>query len=134
MKNKPITIKSLNNNNNSQNNERKQKLADLKKSYKKIRQKKRKTKKSTFILGKLGEKISVLIKNNATRRKVKQEHGLLKQKSINEIKKHLYDKNLLKIGSTAPNDVLRTLYEQSILAGDVTNTSNEVQIHNFMNK
>jgi len=134
LKNKPITIKSLNNNNNSQNNERKQKLADLKKSYKKIRQKKRKTKKSTFILGKLGEKISVLIKNNATRRKVKQEHGLLKQKSINEIKKHLYDKNLLKIGSTAPNDVLRTLYEQSILAGDVTNTSNEVQIHNFMNK
>jgi hypothetical protein len=135
LKNKPITIKyPSNNNNNSQHNERKQKLADLKKSYKKIRQKKRVTRKSTFNLGKIGGKVSVLIKNNATRRKVKREHGLLKQKSITEIKKHLYDKNLLKIGSTAPNDVLRTLYEQSILAGDVTNTSNEVQIHNFMNK
>ena len=132
LKNKPITIKSPNN--NPQHNERKQKLAALKKSYKKIRQKKRTTRKSTFTLGKIGEKVSVLIKNNATRRKVKREHGLLKQKSISEIKKHLYDKNLLKIGSTAPNDVLRTLYEQSILAGDVTNIANDVQIHNFMNK
>jgi len=145
LKNKPITIETSNthnnnNNNNNNNNaaiantERKQKLAELKKSYKKIRQKKRTTRKSTFTLGKVGGKVSVLIKNNATRRKVKREHGLLKQKSIIEIKKHLYDKHLLKIGSTAPNDVLRTLYEQSILAGDVTNTANDVQIHNFMNK
>jgi len=140
LKNKPITIETSNTHNNNNNNaaiantERKQKLAELKKSYKKIRQKKRTTRKSTFVLGKIGGKVSVLIKNNATRRKVKREHGLLKQKSIIEIKKHLYDKNLLKIGSTAPNDVLRTLYEQSILAGDVTNTSNDVQIHNFMNK
>ena len=137
LKNKPITIETSNTHNNNTaivNTERKQKLAELKKSYKKIRQKKRTTRKSTFVLGKIGGKVSVLIKNNATRRKVKREHGLLKQKSIIEIKKHLYDKNLLKIGSTAPNDVLRTLYEQSILAGDVTNTANDVQIHNFLNK
>ena len=138
LKNKPLTIETsnrhTNNNTSIVNTERKQKLAELKKSYKKIRQKKRTTRKSTFTLGKVGGKVSVLIKNNATRRKVKREHGLLKQKSIVEIKKHLYDKNLLKIGSAAPNDVLRTLYEQSILAGDVTNTANDVQIHNFMNK
>ena len=136
LKNKPLTIETSNTHNYTPivNTERKQKLAELKKSYKKIRQKKRTTRKSTFTLGKVGGKVSVLIKNNATRRKVKREHGLLKQKSIIEIKKHLYDKHLLKIGSTAPNDVLRTLYEQSILAGDVTNTANDVQIHNFMNK
>jgi hypothetical protein len=136
LKKKPLTIETSNRHNSTTivNTERKQKLADLKKSYNKIRQKKRTTRKSTFTLGKIGGKVSILIKNNATRRKVKREHGLLKQKPITEIKKHLYDKNLLKIGSTAPNDVLRTLYEQSILAGDVTNTSNDVQIHNFMNK
>ena len=136
LKNKPLTIETSNTHNNTPivNTERKQKLAELKKSYKKIRQKKRTTRKSTFTLGKVGGKVSVLIKNNATRRKVKREHGLLRQKPIIEIKKHLYDKNLLKIGSAAPNDVLRTLYEQSILAGDVTNTANDVQIHNFMNK
>jgi hypothetical protein len=44
------------------------------------------------------------------------------------------DKNLIKIGSTAPNDVLRILYEQSILAGDITNVEPATQLHNFMNK
>ena len=113
---------------------RQQKLADLKKSHKKIRQTKRTTKKTTYTLGKTGGKVSVLIKNNATRRKIKREHGLLKQKPLNEIKKYLYDKNLIKIGSTAPNDVLRILYEQSILAGDITNVEPATQLHNFMNK
>ncbi len=113
---------------------RQQKLADLKRSHKKIRQTKRTTKKSTYKLGKTGGKVSVLIKNNATRRKIKREHGLLKQKPLNEIKKYLYDKNLIKIGSTAPNDVLRILYEQSILAGDITNVEPATQLHNFMNK
>jgi hypothetical protein len=122
--NKPVKIKS----------DRQQKLNELKKSYKKIKQTKRKTKTTTFNLGRTNKKVSVLIKNNSTRRKIKREHGLLKQKSLNEIKKHLYDKNLIKIGSTAPNDVLRTLYEQSVLAGDISNVSNDIQLHNFINK
>jgi hypothetical protein len=126
---KPIIVTNV----PKQVTDRQHQLAKLKKSYKKIRQKKRTTKKSTYTLGKHGGSVSVLIKNNATRRKVRREHGLLKQKSINEVKKHLYDKNLLKIGSAAPNDVLRTLYEQSILAGDITNISSDIQFHNFMN-
>ena len=113
--------------------DRQHQLAKLKKSYKKFRQKKRTTKKSTYTLGKRGNNVSILIKNNATRRKIRKEHGLLKQKPITEVKKYLYDKNLLKIGSTAPNDVLRTMFEQSILAGNVTNISNDIQFHNFMN-
>lgn len=132
-------------NNNSNNNKinsdlsRSEKLAKLKnsynKSYKKLKLKKRKTKKSTYHLGKSKKSniISVLIKNNNTRRKIKKEHGLLKQKSIKEIKNYLYEKNMIKIGSTAPNDVLRTLYEQSILAGDVTNTSTNIKLHNYLN-
>jgi len=122
--NKPVKIKS----------DRQQTLNDLKKSYKKIKLTKRKTRKTTFNLGRSNKTISVLIKNNSTRRKIKREHGLLKQKPLNEIKKHLYDKNLIKIGSTAPNDVLRTLYEQSVLAGDINNVSNDIQLHNFINK
>ena len=78
--------------------------------------------------------MSVLIKNNNTRRKIKKEIGILKQKPILEIKKYLIDKNLLKIGSTAPNDVIRTLYEQTILAGDIVNLSKDINMHNFINK
>ena len=132
--NKTFKKKSILPNNKKPILERQNTLNDLKKSYKKIKQTKRKTKKSIYNLGRTGRKISVLIKNNSTRRKIKREYGLLKQKSLNDIKKHLYEKNLIKIGSTAPNDVLRTIYEQSILAGDVTNTSGDIQIHNFVNK
>ena len=77
--------------------------------------------------------VSVLIKNSQTRRKVQTEQALLKQKSILEIKNHLRSNNLLKAGSNAPSDVLRHLYEQSILAGQVENKAKETLIHNYFN-
>jgi len=119
---------------NAGNSSRQSQLAKLKKSYKKIKQKTKKTKKSTYKLGRTGKNISVLIKNNKTRRNIKREHGLLKQKPLQDIKRYLYEKNLLKIGSSTPNDILRTMYEQSILAGDITNTNNTVTVHNYLNK
>jgi len=79
-------------------------------------------------------KVSVLIKNSQTRRKVQTEQALLKQKSILDIKNHLRSNNLLKVGSNAPNDVLRHLYEQSILAGQVENKAKETLLHNYFNE
>lgn len=104
------------------------------KSYKKLKQKIRKTIKTKYKLGKNNNnRVSVLIKNNKTRKNIKREQGILKQKPISEIKQYLYNKNLLKIGSTAPPDILRTLYEQSILAGDITNISSDITLYNFVN-
>jgi hypothetical protein len=77
--------------------------------------------------------VSVLIKNSQTRRKIQNEQSLLKQKSILDIKNYLRKNNLLKVGTQAPNDVLRHLYEQSILAGQVENKSKENLIHNYFN-
>ena len=85
-------------------------------------------------MGKTKKNISILIKNSKTRRNVQIEMGKLKQKPLSEIKKYLYSKNLLKIGSSAPNDVLRTMYEHAMLTGDVTNTSDGVLLHNFLNE
>lgn len=120
----------------SPSSSRQKKLEELKKNHKKIRQKSRKTIKSKYNLGRSMKKgkMSILIKNNATRRKIKKEHGLLKQKPLGEVKKYLYDRNLLKIGSTAPNDVIRTLYEQAVLAGEINNFSNDISLHNFISK
>ena len=78
-------------------------------------------------------KVSVLIKNSQTRRRIQTEHAQLKQKNILDIKNHLRSKNLLKVGSEAPNDVLRHIYEQSILAGQVENKSKDTLIHNYFN-
>ena len=88
-----------------------------------------------FKLGKDGKKrvISVLVKNNNTRRRIKHELGALKRVPIKEVKQYLRKHNLLKVGSAAPNDVLRHLYEQSVLAGDVHNLAKDTLIHNFFN-
>ena len=91
------------------------------------------TKTRKYTLGRSGSKVSVLIKNAKTRKLVQHELALLKQKGIPEIKTFLRKKNLLKVGSDAPNDVLRQIYEQSILSGDIENKAKDVLIHNYMN-
>ena len=93
-----------------------------------------KTKTIKYNLGKKGKTVSVLIKNNMTRKKVNDEFAQLKIKPINEVKDFLKSKNLIKVGTTAPTDVLRTMYEQTILTGDLTNESKDNLIHNFMSK
>ena len=87
---------------------------------------------------KLGKKpgsntVGILIKNRETQKRIKQELGFLKQKSIQEIKNHLRENNLIKTGTQAPTDVLRKLYEESILAGEVTNSNNNNLLYNYLN-
>ena len=55
----------------------------------------------------------------------------MKQKSINYVKEYLRDHNFIKIGSNAPNDVLRKLYESAMLAGEITNSNSDILLHNF---
>ena len=53
-------------------------------------------------------------------------------KKIPEIKVYLREHGLLKCGGNTPNDVLRKMYEQAILAGDINNTSKDVLFHNYL--
>lgn len=84
-------------------------------------------------LGKIGKTISVLIKNKNTRRNIQIEKAKLALTSIPEIKEFLKKRNLIKTGSFCPNDVLRCMYEQCILTGDVDNKNSENLIHNYVN-
>jgi hypothetical protein len=95
--------------------------------------KKKITRTLKYKLGKKGNKVSILIKNGKTRKIIQHEQALLKKKSILDVKNYLRKKNLLKIGSEAPPDILRQIYENSILAGDLNNKSKETLIHNYMN-
>jgi uncharacterized membrane-anchored protein len=74
-----------------------------------------------------------LIKNNATRKKIINAQKDLKKKSIHDIKKYLVEHGLLKVGSNAPNNVLRKTYESAMLTGEVVNQNKDVLIHNLMN-
>ena len=92
-----------------------------------------KTKTIKYHLGKKNRKVSILIKNAATRKKINAEHNKIKRSSVLEMKNYLRKHNLLKAGSEAPNDVIRKLYEQCLLSGNINNTNKDNLLHNYLN-
>jgi hypothetical protein len=92
-----------------------------------------KTKSIKYHLGKKNRKVSILIKNAATRKKINAEHNKIKRTSVLEMKNYLRKHNLLKAGSEAPNDVIRKLYEQCLLSGNINNTNRDNLLHNYLN-
>ena len=53
---------------------------------------------------------------------------------MQDIKKHLIKNGFIKVGSIAPNDVLRKMYETSMLAcGEIHNYNPENLVYNFFN-
>ena len=84
-------------------------------------------------LGKRNKTISILIKDRETRKKIDNELNLLKKEEISKIKEYLRERGLIKIGSHAPEHIVRETYENAFLAGDIKNTSKDTLIHNYMN-
>jgi hypothetical protein len=93
----------------------------------------KKTIKRKYTLGRSKNKrtVSILVKDRGTRKIILGAQKDLKRKSINDVREYLRDHNLIKIGSNAPNDVLRKLYESAMLAGEITNSNSEILLHNF---
>ena len=78
--------------------------------------------------------VGVLIKCGKTRKMVKNEQDTLRSRCLSEVKLYLRKHNLIKAGTTAPEDVLRKLYEDSFLAGNVFNKNPENLLFNYLNK
>ena len=94
----------------------------------------KKTIRKKYTLGKTknNRTVGVLIKDRNTRKQVLTAQRELKKKSVNDIKTYLKDHNLIKVGSSAPNDVIRKMYEASMLAGEITNSNADTLLHNLM--
>ena len=85
-------------------------------------------------LGKKNGKVGVLIKNQKTRKKILKDTNTLKKRPLSKIKQYLRKHNLIKIGSTAPEHIIRSIYENSFLSGDVYNKNIDTLLHNYLDK
>ena len=98
--------------------------------------KQKKTLKRTYHVGKskVAPKVTVLVSNKTIRSNVTTKSQLLKQTPMEEIRKFLIKKGLIKVGSTSPNDVLRKMYESVVMiSGDVVNHNPDNLLYNFFN-
>ena len=88
----------------------------------------------TFHLGKdkFRPRVGVLLPNKTMRNNVTTKSFMIKQKPISEIRKILLNQGFIKVGSTAPTDVLRKIYESiALIDGDVKNHNPDNLLYNF---
>jgi hypothetical protein len=109
----------------------KPKKINRKKLMKKLKKYRLKTIKKTYKLGKNKNKVGVLIKNNITRKKIQNEIDDLDKVPLIDVRRYLKTKNLLKTGSSAPEHVLRQIYKDTIISGNIYNKNKDALIHNF---
>jgi hypothetical protein len=77
--------------------------------------------------------VGVLIKSGKTRKKIRDERNILKSRCLSEVKQYLKKHNLICAGTNAPENVLRKIYEDSFLAGNIYNRNPENLLHNYLN-
>ena len=92
--------------------------------------------KRKYTLGKSNKyrKVGVLIKGRQTKKNIINSHKKLKRTDIHQIKKYLKKRGMLKTGSSCPDEILRKMYESSMLSGEVNNINKNTLIHNFLNE
>jgi hypothetical protein len=106
----------------------------LKKHYKQPKQKR--IIRRTFYVGrsKVYPKISVLVANKTIRSNTQMKTQQLKNIPMPDVKNYLLKHGFIKIGTNAPNDVLREIYENTqMICGEVKNHNPENLLYNYFN-
>lgn len=89
----------------------------------------------TFRVGKSKHyaRIGVLIPNKTIRNQVLAKKQLIRETPVEDIRKYLIKKGLIRVGSSCPNDVLRKMYESSMLmCGELQNHNAENLLFNYL--
>jgi len=97
--------------------------------------KRKKTIRRTYKIGrsKIMPKVSVLVSNKTIRNNISTKTQLIKQAPIHEIRKYLIKHGFIRVGAITPNDVLRKMYETSMLmCGEIQNHNPDNLLYNFM--
>jgi hypothetical protein len=93
-----------------------------------------KTVKQYTSFGKKNNTVRVLIKDKHTYAKIDKDIKKLDKHSMTDIRTYLREKKLYKVGSTAPDEVLREIYKNAQLTGNVENKNDETMVHNYLNE
>jgi len=79
-------------------------------------------------------KVAVLVSNKTIRNNIMDKAQYIKQTPIDEIKKYLIKKGFIRVGTSAPNDVLRKMYETSnMVCGEIENHNADNLLFNYLN-
>jgi hypothetical protein len=99
------------------------------------RMKRKKTLRRTYKIGKSknAPKVSVLVSNRTIRSNITTQSQKLKAVPIEEVKRFLVKRGLIRVGSITPNDVLRKMYESAVMmCGEVHNHNPDNLLYNFL--
>ena len=91
-----------------------------------------KTVKQYSSFGKKNDTVRVLIKDKSTYDSINRDIDKLKKHNMNKIRNFLRTKRLYKVGSTAPDDVLREIYINVSLTGEIENKGSDTMLHNYL--
>jgi len=97
--------------------------------------KRRKIIRRNFTIGKFHNKpkVGILVSNRTLRRDVTTKQKLIQQTQLDDVKKELVKKGFIKIGCTAPPNVLRKMYESvSLMCGDIKNHNPDNLMYNYL--
>ena len=97
--------------------------------------KQKRTTTRTFRVGKSKyyPRIGVLIPNKTIRTQVLTKKQLIRETPLEDIRRYLIKKGLIRVGSSCPNDVLRQMYESSMMmCGEIQNHNPDNLLYNYL--
>ena len=118
--------------------EEKQRIERVKKQRHMLKpsKKQKRTTTRTFRVGKSKHypKVGVLIPNKTIRTQVLANKQKIRETPVQDIRKYLIKKGLIRVGSSCPNDVLRQMYESSMMmCGEIQNHNPDNLLYNYLN-
>jgi hypothetical protein len=75
--------------------------------------------------------VNILIPCHKTRKQKGELHETIRKTSLTTVKNYLKNHKLIKVGSTAPTNLIRQIYENAKCYGEVTNQNKNNLLYNF---
>jgi hypothetical protein len=98
--------------------------------------KQKRTVKRKYTVGKSKtiSKIGVLVSNKTIRNNIINKTQEIKLKSIEEMKRYLIKRGFIRVGTSAPNDVIRKMFETAnLVCGEIENHNADNLLYNYLN-